>query len=206
VASVDDVESHLNTQELVEKSVEPKPITMTRAEVYAMHGTLMKEADAIVSVLPYTRYMSNAPSLDRFRERHDASHTTGTWRRSECAVSGRPDCTCHLCTQQSVRPSHGYVVLETAALVADQLSLDDPLAAGKADWVQAKRHILAVLRVQTGTTMIDVLTAPVTEEQEWMWEDVVRQDLHRDQVRNRKSQLPPVPNQGNDYRLEDIRS
>jgi hypothetical protein len=49
VASVDDVESHLNTQELVEKSVEPKPITMTRAEVYAMHGTLMREEAAIVS-------------------------------------------------------------------------------------------------------------------------------------------------------------
>jgi hypothetical protein len=49
VASVDDVESHLNTQELVEKSVEPKPITMTRAEIYAMHRTLMKEEDAIVS-------------------------------------------------------------------------------------------------------------------------------------------------------------
>lgn len=48
VASVDDVESHLNTQELVEKSVEPKPITMTRAEVYAMHGTLMREEAAVV--------------------------------------------------------------------------------------------------------------------------------------------------------------
>jgi hypothetical protein len=66
VASVDDVESHLNTQELVEKSVEPKPITMTRAEVYAMHGTLMKEADAIVSVVPCTRYSSNAPSVRSF--------------------------------------------------------------------------------------------------------------------------------------------
>lgn len=55
VASVDDVESHLKTQELVEKSVEPKPITMTRAEIYAMHGTLLREADAIVSDKEFTR-------------------------------------------------------------------------------------------------------------------------------------------------------
>lgn len=67
VASVDDVESHLNTQELVEKSVEPKPITMTRAEVYAMHGTLMREEAAIVgpsrwSAMPYT----NLRPVDHF--------------------------------------------------------------------------------------------------------------------------------------------
>lgn len=54
--------------------------------------------------------------------------------------------------------------------------------------------------------MIDILTAPVTEEQEWVWEDIVRQDVQRDQARKRKSQLPPVPNEGNDYRLDDIRS
>lgn len=54
--------------------------------------------------------------------------------------------------------------------------------------------------------MIDILTAPVTEEQEWSWEDIIRQDVHRDQMRKRKSQLPPVPNPGNDYRLDDIRS
>lgn len=101
---------------------------------------------------------------------------------------------------------NGTALCQTIFQSTDYFPTDDPLAAGKADWVQAKRHILAVLRVQTGTTIIDILTAPVTDEQEWTWEDIIRQDVHRDQMRKRKSQLPPVPTQGNDYRLDDIRS
>ena len=87
------------------------------------------------------------------------------------------------------------------------LSPDDPLAGSKADWVQAKRHILATLRVQTGKTLIDVLTRPVADNDEWIWEDVVEQDVARERARKHKSSLPPVPMpSGTDYRLEDIRS
>lgn len=48
LADVEDVETHLQTQELVEVSVAPKPITMTRAEIYAMHATLQRELNVIV--------------------------------------------------------------------------------------------------------------------------------------------------------------
>lgn len=72
VASVEDVESHLQTQELVEVSVAPKPITMTRAEIYAMHNTLRKELDLIASLFAQSenRYhdadsCSNRPSLNQ---------------------------------------------------------------------------------------------------------------------------------------------
>jgi hypothetical protein len=44
------VETHLQTQELVEVSVAPKPITLTRAEIYAMHNTLRRELDLIVRI------------------------------------------------------------------------------------------------------------------------------------------------------------
>jgi hypothetical protein len=48
VASVDDVETHLHTQELVEVGVEPKPVTVSRAEIYNMHAMLLRYRDAIV--------------------------------------------------------------------------------------------------------------------------------------------------------------
>ncbi|KAJ9111090.1 hypothetical protein QFC19_001288 [Naganishia cerealis] len=173
VASVDDVESHLNTQELVEKSVEPKPITMTRAEIYAIHRTLMREEDAII--------VSESDAMRGILKELD----------------GVPN----VLYQEGQSAPVTFALSNRFAKV-----IDDPLAAGKADWAQAKRHILAVLRVQTGKTIIDILTAPVSEEDEWIWQDVVQQDLHRDQARKRKSQLPPVPNQGSDYRLDDITS
>lgn len=80
------------------------------------------------------------------------------------------------------------------------------MAIAKADWVQAKRHILATLRVQSGATLIDVLTSPVKDEDEMIWEEVVQLDIHRERARRHKSSLPPLPTVGNDYRLEDIRS
>jgi Ras GTPase-activating-like protein IQGAP2/3 len=72
--------------------------------------------------------------------------------------------------------------------------------------VQAKRHALAALRVQTGRTLIDTLTAKVADEDEWAWEDVVVQDIEREKSQKRKSQLPLPPALGQEYRLEDIRS
>ncbi len=72
--------------------------------------------------------------------------------------------------------------------------------------MQAKRHALAAMRVQTGATLIDTLTARVTEEDEWAWEDVVVQDIEMERQRTRKSQLPLPPGAGHEYRLEDVRS
>lgn len=50
VASVDDVETHLNTQGLVETAVEPKPISLSRAEIYAMHTDILQNIDDVVSI------------------------------------------------------------------------------------------------------------------------------------------------------------
>jgi Ras GTPase-activating-like protein IQGAP2/3 len=84
---------------------------------------------------------------------------------------------------------------------------DDPLAASKADWVQAKRHILATLRVQSGKTLIDLLTRRVSDNEEWVWEEVVERDVARERARKHRSALPPIPTAGGtDYGLEDIRS
>jgi hypothetical protein len=62
------------------------------------------------------------------------------------------------------------------------------------------------MRVHTGKTLIDTLTAKVLDEDEWAWEDVVVQDIEREKSHKRQSQLPLPPASGQEYRLEDIRS
>ncbi len=172
LASVDDAETHLNTESLVEVAVEPKPITLTRAEIYSVH----------FSIAQYEEELS--------------SRADDPMRMILTELGGVPQIY-----------QEGQTVPITLALTARFAQIkDDPFAAQKAVWNQAKRHVLAALRVQTGKTLVDVLTAPVTEEVEMLWEDIVMWDVDRERARKRKTQLPVPPAISNDYRMEDIRS
>jgi len=75
----------------------------------------------------------------------------------------------------------------------------------KEDWVQAKRHVLAVLRVQTGRTLYDVLIARPDEEQEQLWLDTVYRDMAREQAKRARNDLAPTPAEA-EYQIESIRS
>jgi len=75
----------------------------------------------------------------------------------------------------------------------------------KEDWVQAKRHVLAVLRVQNGRTLFDVLVARPGEEQEQLWLDTVYRDMARERAKRAKHDLPPTPAEA-EYQIESIRS
>ncbi|WWD15905.1 hypothetical protein CI109_100329 [Kwoniella shandongensis] len=81
----------------------------------------------------------------------------------------------------------------------------DPNAAEKADWVQAKRHVLAVLRVQTGKTLFDVLVSRPEEIHEAMWIEEVHRDIALENARLAKHGLPPMPVEA-EYQIESIRS
>ncbi|KAK8869822.1 hypothetical protein IAR55_000390 [Kwoniella newhampshirensis] len=81
----------------------------------------------------------------------------------------------------------------------------DPNAAENADWVQAKRHALAVLRVQTGKTLFDVLVSRPEEIHEAMWIEEVHRDIALEQARLAKHGLPPTPVEA-EYQIESIRS
>ena len=74
----------------------------------------------------------------------------------------------------------------------------------KEDWVQAKRHVLAVLRVQTGRTLFDVLVARPDEEQEQLWLDTVYRVMAREQAKQAKHDLPLTPAEA-EYQIESIR-
>ncbi|WVQ78096.1 hypothetical protein IAT38_000177 [Cryptococcus sp. DSM 104549] len=81
----------------------------------------------------------------------------------------------------------------------------DPNAAAKADWVQAKRHVLAVLRVQSGKTLFDVLVSRPEEIHEQLWIQEVHRDIALENARKARHGLPPTPVE-EEYQIESIRS
>lgn len=81
--------------------------------------------------------------------------------------------------------------------------ISDPEAETKALFVETKRLILSLLKVQSGKTLVDVFVAPVTEQDELTWEEIVSLEVAADRQRQR-GQRPPAPQQGGP-RLEDVR-
>ncbi|KAH7914372.1 ras GTPase-activating protein [Hygrophoropsis aurantiaca] len=78
----------------------------------------------------------------------------------------------------------------------------DPKADEKALWVQAKRGVLAILRVQPAQDLVESLMCPVTEKDETLWETLVS-EMDNEPVNRR---MPSTAGGDSAYRLEDIRS
>ncbi|THH02790.1 hypothetical protein EW026_g172 [Hermanssonia centrifuga] len=79
----------------------------------------------------------------------------------------------------------------------------DPNADLKALWVQAKRAVLAILRVQPAKDLVESLMQPVTEEHEQTWDGILT-EMTREQKHQRR--MPSTTHVDSAYRLEDIRS
>ncbi|KIL70078.1 hypothetical protein M378DRAFT_156131 [Amanita muscaria Koide BX008] len=82
----------------------------------------------------------------------------------------------------------------------------DPHAEEKTQWVQAKRSVLAILRVQPARDLLESLMRPVTEEDEQIWDDVLQAEAENEQVRQIERRQPSTAVADSAYRLEDIRS
>ncbi|KAJ6613476.1 hypothetical protein B0H10DRAFT_1805473, partial [Mycena sp. CBHHK59/15] len=81
----------------------------------------------------------------------------------------------------------------------------DPLAEEKTLWVQAKRGVLALLRVQPAQDLIESILRPVTDEDESIWEEILEAEAEHEQTGHGRRQASTA---GADsaYRLDDIRS
>lgn len=88
---------------------------------------------------------------------------------------------------------------------ADRNAASGPDAQIKEVWVQAKRHVLAVLRVQTGRTLYDVLVSRPEQIDEQRWIEEVHRDIGLENIRRARHGLPPTPVEVN-YQIESIRS
>lgn len=82
--------------------------------------------------------------------------------------------------------------------------LADPRADEKALWVQAKRAVLAILRVQPAKDLVESLMQPVTDNDEFVWEGIL-EETERDVMRHQR-RMPSTTGADSAYRLEDIRS
>ncbi|KAG5646573.1 hypothetical protein DXG03_002876 [Asterophora parasitica] len=81
----------------------------------------------------------------------------------------------------------------------------DPHAEEKTLWVQAKRGVLAILRVQPAQDLLESLMRPVTEDDELMWEEILEAEMDNEQIKPSRRQ-PSAVAPDSAYRLEDIRS
>ncbi|KAH9999926.1 hypothetical protein BJV77DRAFT_1058234 [Russula vinacea] len=82
----------------------------------------------------------------------------------------------------------------------------DPRADEKTLWVQAKRTVLAILRVQPAKDLVESLMQPVSDEHEMMWEDILESEIESDHRLRHPRRMPSMAVQESAYRLEDIRS
>lgn len=78
----------------------------------------------------------------------------------------------------------------------------DPQADEKALWVQAKRGVLAILRVQPAQDLVESLMRPVSDDDELRWENIVA-EMDNESIPRR---IPSTSVGDSAYRLEDIRS
>jgi len=124
-------------------------------------------------------------------------------------ISGHDDPLRVILTELDGVPNLGNEELNDARDRAIELQLSnrfalvkDPLADEKALWIQCKRGVLAILRVQPAKDLIESLFQPVEEEHEFMWEDIVERELIVHHKRNRR--MPSTTGVDSAYRLEDI--
>ena len=86
-----------------------------------------------------------------------------------------------------------------------QTSSIDPHAEEKTLWVQAKRGVLAILRVQPAQDLLESLMQPVTEKDELLWEEILETEMENE-MRQIPRRQPSTMAADSAYRLEDIRS
>ena len=97
------------------------------------------------------------------------------------------------------------LVLLTFPFVTIILFPTDPHAEEKTLWIQAKRTVLAILRVQPGKDLVESLMQPVTDEHELLWEEVLENEMEADHKLRHPRRMPSSTAQ-EAYRLDDIRS
>ncbi|KZV69162.1 hypothetical protein PENSPDRAFT_753609 [Peniophora sp. CONT] len=175
VASVPDAEEHYHAHDFLDATVQPRPIYITPNEVYAMHGLLSAHLDAL------------APARD------------DPLRVILAELNGVP----HLGADEQLKDARERPI--TLELTNRFAHIRDPRADEKALWLQAKRAVLAILRVQPGKDLVEALMQPVTDEHEALWEEVIESEMEAEPMRAGHGRLPSAVAQESAYRLEDIR-
>ncbi|KAJ3515338.1 hypothetical protein NLJ89_g1823 [Agrocybe chaxingu] len=175
VASVPDAEVHFHAHEFMDATVQPKPIYISPNEIYSIHSLLLQHQSS-----------SLGPERDDTLKviLHD--------------LEGVP----HLDNEELKDARDTPIFLELTNRFA---YVQDPHAEEKTLWVQAKRGVLAILRVQPAQDLLESLMRPVTENDEILWEEILDAEIENEMRQIPRRQPSTVANDSA-YRLEDIRS
>ncbi|KAI0702851.1 hypothetical protein BC835DRAFT_1263599 [Cytidiella melzeri] len=174
VANVPDAETQYHAYEFHDATVQPKSVYITPNEVYKMHALLSRHLDDL------------APKRD------DTLHVI----LSE--LDGVP----HIGANEDLNDARDVAI--ELQLTNRFAHVKDPGADEKALWVQAKRAVLAILRVQPAKDLVESLMQPVTDEHELRWETIL-EETEKEQYRAQR-RMPSTAHADSAYRLEDIRS
>ncbi|KAL0949959.1 hypothetical protein HGRIS_009979 [Hohenbuehelia grisea] len=109
----------------------------------------------------------------------------------------------HFATEELKDAREHTVALELTNRFAH---IRDPEADEKALWVQAKRGVLAILRVHPAQELVEALMRPVTEEDELLWAEILDNEIENEQHRHVDRRMPSTAGGDSAYNLEDIRS
>ncbi|KAG6861600.1 hypothetical protein C0995_014507 [Termitomyces sp. Mi166 len=177
VTDVPDAETEFHAHEFLDVTVQPKPIYISPNEIYTLHGLLAQHLD------------------------HVAPSQSDTLRVILAELDGVP----HLGSEELKYARDTSITLELTNRFAHTNSAIDPHAEEKTLWVQAKRGVLAILRVQPAQDLLESLMRPVTEKDEAMWEEILEVEMENEQMRHPRRQASTFAPDAV-YRLEDIRS
>ncbi|KAI0327762.1 hypothetical protein GY45DRAFT_1256320 [Cubamyces sp. BRFM 1775] len=174
VANVPDAETEFHAHEFLDATIQPRPIWISPNEVYSMHSLLSQYLDFV------------APGRD------DAIRVILAELDGVPNVAGNDELNEARDTAIELQLSNRFARVK------------DPGADEKALWVQAKRAVLAILRVQPAKDLVESLMQPVTDDHEFVWEGIL-EEMERDQLRHQR-RMPSTTGADSAYRLEDIRS
>ncbi|EKM59178.1 uncharacterized protein PHACADRAFT_86001 [Phanerochaete carnosa HHB-10118-sp] len=175
VSNVPDAETQYHAHEFLDATVQPKSIFISPNEVYGMHTILSQHLDEL------------APGRE------------DTLRVILQELDGVP----HLGNDELHDARDAAIELQLTNRFAHVKGLD-PSADEKAIWMQAKRAVLAILRVQPAKDLVESLMHPVTDEHELVWEAIL-EEMDKEQHKQQR-RMPSTTPADDAYRLEDIRA
>lgn len=144
IIDVDDLDTYYNITELDDVIATKRPILYLKAsDIFSLHSLVHQNVQEI------------APELD------DPLNSVLT-------SLGPPPTRAEDMMIMSVSNSEIALTLDPKAI-----DVDDPEADERALFMQTKRYVLYIIRIQSGPTLLDILVQPVSHEDEHKWREIV---------------------------------
>lgn len=146
--STPDAETYYNIAELDDVVATKRPILYIKAsDIYSLHSLIHKYSDKV------------APELDD--PLSDILHSLGD-----------PPSRAEDMMIMSISNSEMALTLDPKAI-----DVEDPEAGERALFMQTKRYLLYIIRIQSGDSLMNILVEPVTQVDEHLWSQIIEEEL-----------------------------